>query len=194
MSPQGASSGMDRGAATLHHVLHPGAEDAVDADDDFVARLDQVGGDALHARHAGAADGEGERVLRAEDLAQQLAGLVHDGDILRVEMADGRRRQRAQNALGHGAGAGAKQDAFGGMCGGGRRSSQLHKRGYRWPGGKASRIGGWRRSGRAAAGSKPGNPNVIPGEATGSVRRVSRESPGVPQSVLHMRPRPQRRV
>ena len=104
----GRFEGMDRGAATLHHVLHPGAEDAVDADDDLVARLDQVGGDAFHARHAGAADGEGERVLRAEDLAQQLAGLVHDGDILRIKVADGRRGQGAQHALGNRAWAGAQ--------------------------------------------------------------------------------------
>jgi hypothetical protein len=75
---------MDRGAAPFHHVFHPSAEDPIDADDDFITRLDEIGRNAFHARHAGAADGEGERVLCAEDLAEQLARLVHDGDILRV--------------------------------------------------------------------------------------------------------------
>ena len=137
----GRFEGVDGGAAALHHVLHAGAEDAVDADDDFVARLDEIGGDALHARHARAADGEGERVLRAEDLAQQLAGLVHDGDILRVEVAEGRGGQGAQDALGNWAGAGAKEDAFGGIQLGNGRLSHKHAGGYRWRRGKARRFG-----------------------------------------------------
>ena len=116
-SPHGGFDRVDRGAAAFHHVLHAAAEDAVDADDHFVARLDEIDGDAFHARHAGAADGKGERVLRAENLAQHFAGLVHDGEILRIEVAERRRAERAQHALRHRAGAGAKKDAFGGEGG-----------------------------------------------------------------------------
>ncbi len=103
---------MDGRAATFHHVLHARAEDAVDADDHFVAGLDEIGSDAFHARHAGAADGEGERVLRAKDLAEHLAGLVHDGEILRIKVAERRRSHCAQDALRNGAGAGAEQDTL----------------------------------------------------------------------------------
>ena len=117
---------MDGGAATLHHVLHPGAEEAIDADDDFVARLDEVGSEALHAGHAGAAEGEGERVLRAEDLAQQLAGLVQDSEVLRVEVAEGRRHKGAQHTLRNWAGPSAKQNAFGGIQRGGSRLVRKH--------------------------------------------------------------------
>src|ERR1035438_2026956 len=145
---------MDLGAATIHHVLHPGAEDAVDADDDFIARLDQVAGDAFHAGHAGAANGEGERVFGAEDLAQQFAGLVHDGDILGVKVADRGRGHSAQDALGDRTWAGSHEDAFGGICCGGTRSIQKHRSGYRRPAAKASRFGSGIDRTRATDGSE----------------------------------------
>ncbi len=113
--------GVDGSAAAFHHVLHAGAEDTVDADDGFVAGLEEVRGDAFHAGHAGAADGEGEGVLRAEDLAEHGAGFVHDLEVLRIEMAERGRAQCAQDAMWHGAGARTHEDAFGGIglrCGG----------------------------------------------------------------------------
>ena len=107
----GDFDGMDRGAAAFHHLFHPCAEEAVDADEDFVARLDQIGGQALHARHAGAAEREGERVLGAEHLPQQFAGLVQDGEILRVEVAEGRRGEGAQRPVA-GPGWGRRQGGY----------------------------------------------------------------------------------
>ena len=117
----GRFQGMDLGAAAFHHVLHPGPEDAIDADDDFIARLDQVASDAFHARHAGAAHWESERILRAEDLAQEFAGFVHDGDILRIKVADRGRGQGAQHTLRNRAWAGPQKDALGRMGGSGKR-------------------------------------------------------------------------
>ena len=93
-------------AAAFHHVLHASAEDAVHADDDLVAGLDQVHGDAFHSRHAGTAHGKGQRIFRLENLAQHFAGLVHDGQILRIEMTESGRRERAQHARETGLGPG----------------------------------------------------------------------------------------
>jgi len=107
--------GMDGCAAALHDLFHPGAKNAVDADDDLVARLNQVHGEALHAGHTRAGNREGKLILGAKNLPQQLAGLVHDGDILRVQVAQGRRPQRAQNTKGHGTGARPQEKTFGGV-------------------------------------------------------------------------------
>src|SRR5262249_2955804 len=82
--------------------------------DDFIAGFDEIDGEAFHAGHAGAAYGERERVLRAKDLTECLASLVHDGEVLGIEMAEGRRAERAEDALGDGAGAGSEEGAFGG--------------------------------------------------------------------------------
>ena len=62
-SPQGRSIVRDLGAGPLGDVDHAAAEDAVDADDHRVARLDEVDDRRLHARRAGAADGERHAVL-----------------------------------------------------------------------------------------------------------------------------------
>ena len=104
---------VDPDAGAFHHVDHPGAEDAVDADDRLVAGLHQVRHHALHAGHAGGGDGEGQRVFGFEDLAQLHAGRVHDLDVAGIEVAQRGRSHGAQDAGRDGARAGAHQDAFG---------------------------------------------------------------------------------
>ena len=104
-------------AAAFHHVLHASAEDAVHADNDLVARLDQVHGDTFHSRHAGTAYGKGQRIFRLENLAQHFAGLVEDSQILRIEMTESGRRERAQHARRNRTRAGTKQDALDGKLG-----------------------------------------------------------------------------
>ena len=54
------------------------AEQAVDADDDDVARSDGVDERRLHAGRAGGRQRQGEPVRRAEHLAQPVGGLVED--------------------------------------------------------------------------------------------------------------------
>ena len=49
--------------------------------------------------------------------AQHFAGLVHDGQILRIEMAESGRRERAQHARRNRTRAGTKQDALDGKLG-----------------------------------------------------------------------------
>ena len=109
---------VDGRAAAFHHVFHARAKDAVHAHDDFVARLDEIGGDTFHPRHAGAADGKSQRVFRLENFAQPRARLIHDREILRIQMPERGRGEGAQHALRNGAGAGAKEDAFGGKSSG----------------------------------------------------------------------------
>ena len=79
--------------------------------------LDQVHGDTFHSRHAGTAHGKGQRILRLENLAQHFAGLVEDGQILRIEMTESGRRERAQHARRNRNRAGTKQDALDGKLG-----------------------------------------------------------------------------
>jgi hypothetical protein len=116
VSPRGLH-GVDGGTTALHDVLHATAEDAVHADDGFIATFQEIGGDALHASHAGAADGEGEGVFGLKNLPQHLAHLVHDGDVLRVEVPQGWGSQGTENPGGNWARSGAEQDAFCGMLG-----------------------------------------------------------------------------
>ena len=54
------------------------AEEATRADDDAVARLDQVDQARFHSGHAGGTDWKGERVLGQERGAQELLRLLHD--------------------------------------------------------------------------------------------------------------------
>ena len=114
IAPRGLD-GVNRRAAAFHHIFHARAENAVDADDHFIARFDEIGGDAFHSGHAGAADRKGERILRAKHLTQELARLVHDREILRIEVPEGRRTERAQDALRDGARPRAEENAFSGV-------------------------------------------------------------------------------
>ena len=103
---------VDGRAAALHHILHARAEYAVDAHDHLVARLDEIDRAAFHAGHARAADGKREPVFRAHHLAEHRARVIHDREILRIEMPQRGRRHRAKHALRHRARTGPEEDAF----------------------------------------------------------------------------------
>ena len=125
---------VDDGASAFHHVLHAGAEHAVDADEHLVAGLDEVDRAALHPGHAGAAHGKRQRVLRLEDLAEHRAGVVHEREVLRIEVPERGGAERAEHAVRDGAGTGTGQDALsrlgGRQCGGhenGRQGSGVER-------------------------------------------------------------------
>jgi hypothetical protein len=107
--------GVNRCSAAFHYVLHPPAEHAIHANDCLVPGLDEVRRDAFHPGHAGAAHRERQRVLRAENLPQLFACLVHNRDVLRIEMSERRRTKRPQHTVRHRAWAWAHEDAFDGI-------------------------------------------------------------------------------
>ena len=102
--PPGALQGVHDRAAALHHVLHAQPEDAVHRH-------------ALHAGHPGSAHGESQRIRGPEYLAQLGADLVHDLEVLGVQMPERGRAEGAQDALGDGTRAGSEQETFVGMHG-----------------------------------------------------------------------------
>ena len=101
----------DLGPGALGDVDHPAAEDAVDADEHLVARLDQVDDHGFHPRRAGAGDRHREPVLGLEDVPQQVLRLVHQGDELGVEVPEQRHPQRREDAGVDLARAGAEEQA-----------------------------------------------------------------------------------
>ena len=84
----------DLGAHAGGDVAHALAEQAVDADDDHVAGLDEVDEGGLHAAGAGGRQRQGAGVLGAPQGAQSGADLVHLGDELGVQVAEQRAGQR----------------------------------------------------------------------------------------------------
>ena len=82
-------------------------------DDHRVARLDEIDDRRFHAGRAGAAHRERHPVLRAEQLAQAALQLVHDLQVVRIEVPDRRPRQRGEHARVDVARAGAEQRADG---------------------------------------------------------------------------------
>jgi hypothetical protein len=87
------------------------AEKSADADNDLVARLEQVDHACLHPGHARGADGKRERVLGLERLPQHFLGFVHQDQKVRIEMAHERRGHHGEHARMHVAGTGAEQQA-----------------------------------------------------------------------------------
>ena len=83
----------DDGAGAFGDVLHPAAEDAVDAHQHPVARLDQVDDDRLHPGRPGSRDRQRQPILGLKHVAEQVLGLVHQGGELGVEVADERRAE-----------------------------------------------------------------------------------------------------
>ena len=81
-------------AAAFGHIHHARAENAVDADDDLVARFNQVDETKFHARAARAADRERHVVLGQENRTQHGFDFLHHLDEDRIKMANER--------LGHG--------------------------------------------------------------------------------------------
>ena len=102
-------NGRDGGPGALSHVRHALTKHPLDADHHPVAWLDEVDHARFHAGRAGSAHGERQVVRRLKHRAEHFLRLVHDGQELRIEVTDQRRRHRRQHARMHIAGAGAKQ-------------------------------------------------------------------------------------
>jgi hypothetical protein len=93
----------DLGAAALGDLDQQQAEAPALAHDHAITWLDQRGDGRLQPGPAGAGDGKRARVVRLEGEAAQLHHLGHDRGELGVEVAQQRRRHRAQHAwVGHG--------------------------------------------------------------------------------------------
>src|SRR6516225_4930696 len=80
----------DLGPAPFCDVDHACSEHAVDADNDFVAGLEQIDEAKLHAGTLGSADRKGHLVLRQKDLPEHLFEFLHHLDEKRIEVADQR--------------------------------------------------------------------------------------------------------
>ena len=104
---------VDRRAAALGDIAHAGSEDTVDADNHFVAGFDQIDDGGFHAGASGSGGGEGHLVSCAEDVAKHPAGFVHDTQIFRIEMPDGRHCHRRKNARRDITGTGTEKNAAG---------------------------------------------------------------------------------
>jgi hypothetical protein len=96
----------------LHRIFHTATKDTVHADNHLIARLNQIGRNALHSRHARATDRESESVCCAEHLAEHFARLIHDGEILWVQMTERWRPESSQYTLRNRAWTGAEKDSF----------------------------------------------------------------------------------
>ena len=97
--------------ATGDDIAHALAEHAVDADHDDVAGADDVDERRLHARRAGAADRQGERVGGAEHGAQPVARLVEQREEVGIEVPEQRARERLGDLWVRIAGAGTHEHA-----------------------------------------------------------------------------------
>jgi len=75
-------------ADTGDDVAHPGAEDPVDRHHHRVAGFHEVDEARLHAGTARGRDRNRQRIGCLEHVAQQLLGLVHQGQKRRVQVAD----------------------------------------------------------------------------------------------------------
>ena len=85
-------------AAALDVFLHPSPEDAVPADDDFIARLQEIHETGLHPGGSGAGDHHRHFVLRPERVLEELLDLFHHADERRIHVADRRTGHRLQDA------------------------------------------------------------------------------------------------
>ena len=80
----------DLGAAAGRHVAHAFSKHAVDAYHHGVTGAQDVYERGLHASRTGRRHREGQRVVRPEDLAEPVVGLVQNGDEVGVEVAEDR--------------------------------------------------------------------------------------------------------
>ena len=102
-SPPLAAHHGDLGATPLGDLDQQQAEAPALGDDHPVARLDQRGERRFETCAPRAGHGEGARVGGLECKAREVHDVVHDRGELRVELAQERRRHRAQDArVGHG--------------------------------------------------------------------------------------------
>ena len=92
--PHSCSTAHDLGPAPRGDVDHPLPEQAVDRDDDDVARAHGVDERRLHAGRAGGRQRQGAPVRRPEHLPQPVGGLVQDLQEHRVEVPEQRLAER----------------------------------------------------------------------------------------------------
>ena len=110
-------------AAAFRHIDHAGAEDAVNADDHFVAGFDEIYKTEFHPRAAGAADRESHFVFREEDGAEHRFDLVHHFHENGIEMSEKRHGHGLEDGGRDVAGAGTHEEASGRT----ELSRRLHK-------------------------------------------------------------------
>lgn len=104
----------DARPVTLAHLGETIAEIACDDDDGAHALNDRVRERRLEGGRAGAGDRDCKRVgIGAEEPLQAGAHLVHQRNEFRIEMAQHRRRHRADDPRRHLAWSGAQKNAFG---------------------------------------------------------------------------------
>ena len=96
--------------ADIHHAV---GKEARAADDDGVARLEQIDQRGLHAAAAGGRQCQGGPIRGLEDLAQQPSGLLHDGQEVRILVSRQRRDQRLEHTWVQVAWPGRHKDALG---------------------------------------------------------------------------------
>ena len=99
------------GALTLAHLGQAVGEVTVGEHRYLGSAFDEVHDGGFHARRAGARDGDGAFVLGAENVAQQVGGVLQDAEEIRVRVADDRRGQRRIDTRVDHARAGAQKDA-----------------------------------------------------------------------------------
>ena len=88
-----------RFAATANDVFfHAATKDAINANQNLIAGLDQIGKTGFHTGRAGRGYRKGQRVFGLISIAQQGFNLVHQLDKLRVQMADNRARHGTKHA------------------------------------------------------------------------------------------------
>ena len=85
---------IDLGPQPSRHIGHPLSKHPVAQNQDAVAALEQIHKTGFHARRAGAADGQRQRIAGPHDLTQQRLDVFHDRQETRIQMADRRPRQR----------------------------------------------------------------------------------------------------
>src|SRR5215510_16087421 len=83
----------DRFCSTaLDDVHHAATEDTVDPDDYLIIRFNKVDQTGLHTGTAGTRNRQSQGVPGLENKAEQILGLIHQTDELRVEMPHQRGR------------------------------------------------------------------------------------------------------
>ena len=86
--PHGCSTRTTSAPHAARNLAHAFAEHAVDADDHGVAGLDEVDEARFHPRGTGAADRQGQRVVRAEDGTEPVGDLVEHVEEVGVEVPE----------------------------------------------------------------------------------------------------------
>ena len=124
----------DFGAGPARNLTHALTEHTVDPDDHGVTRLDEIDEAGLHARRAGPAHGQRQRVLGSERDPQPVGDLVEHQEEVGIEMPEHRALERLHHLGVRVRRAGAQQETFGVLHDSdATRSSGPGRRGCRLP-------------------------------------------------------------